>query len=86
MVLTVGEDGISGLKDTKVFVQINGKIGRLECRGACLTRGHRNLRCHRKLRWRPVGNPCFEIKSLTLGFFFLPLLLPDLFRLITIPV
>ncbi|KAJ0437193.1 hypothetical protein HanHA300_Chr16g0599251 [Helianthus annuus] len=44
MVLTVGEDGISGLKDTKVFVQINGKIGKLECRG------HRNLRCHRKLR------------------------------------
>ncbi|KAF5809125.1 hypothetical protein HanXRQr2_Chr04g0153431 [Helianthus annuus] len=35
-----GEDGISGLKDTKVFVQINGKIGKLECRG------HRNLRCH----------------------------------------
>ncbi|MFS7907045.1 hypothetical protein Hanom_Chr01g00066651 [Helianthus anomalus] len=44
MVLTVGEDGISGLKDTKVFVQINGKIGKLECRG------HRTLRCHRKLR------------------------------------
>ncbi|KAJ0490478.1 hypothetical protein HanRHA438_Chr12g0567631 [Helianthus annuus] len=46
MVLTVGEDGISGLKDTKVFVQINGKIGRLECRG------HRNLRCHRSF-WMP---------------------------------
>ncbi|KAJ0688721.1 hypothetical protein HanOQP8_Chr11g0397421 [Helianthus annuus] len=38
MVLTVGEDGISGLKDTKVFVQINGKIGKLNA-GATVTYG-----------------------------------------------